>query len=376
MRPRHETQPAAAPIPVASPRELLPGVIFAAADPHGADLPRRAEEGATSLARAASCTSSCTTGAICSACPVTSARTSMVWTLICRGLVVGLAAGLLAFAFAFVFGEPQVQDAIDIEEQRARASTTCPPRPSSSPAASSARRAVPRDGVYGIAAGGLFAIAFAGPAAGSARSAPTEGCARSRWAPSSRSSSCLHEVPAEPAGGRRSRHDRRAHAAVRRDDHDLVVAVIAAIRIRRALVGAVRRLGATMLAAAGVPRRCRRSRRSSCRPSRRCRTGSRPTCCGSSGSARSGSRPCCGSRSGSASGMASDWSASAPRAAHRWPPWAPSARAGRDAAAAAHPPRIDRRRPARRVSRRRAARRRRARRRARAGGAARGAATR
>ena len=37
-----------------------------------------------------------------------------------RGLVVGAIAGLLAGAFAFVFGEPRVQDAIDIEDAAAR----------------------------------------------------------------------------------------------------------------------------------------------------------------------------------------------------------------------------------------------------------------
>src|SRR5918997_1447573 len=39
----------------------------------------------------------------------------MVWSLVRRGLVVGAIAGLLAGVFAFVFGEPRVQDAIDIE---------------------------------------------------------------------------------------------------------------------------------------------------------------------------------------------------------------------------------------------------------------------
>lgn len=40
----------------------------------------------------------------------------MVWPLIRRGLLVGAIAGLLAGCFAFAFGEPLVQDAIDIEE--------------------------------------------------------------------------------------------------------------------------------------------------------------------------------------------------------------------------------------------------------------------
>lgn len=91
----------------------------------------------------------------------------MVWTLVRRGLVAGLLAGLLAGLFALVFGEPRVQDAIDIEE-------------SASAHASLSLGSIPAylgDGVvsrpdqrgglflatalYGIAAGGLFAIAFA-----------------------------------------------------------------------------------------------------------------------------------------------------------------------------------------------------------------------
>jgi hypothetical protein len=40
----------------------------------------------------------------------------MVWPLIRRGLLVGALAGLLAGGFALLFGEPLVQDAIDIED--------------------------------------------------------------------------------------------------------------------------------------------------------------------------------------------------------------------------------------------------------------------
>lgn len=44
----------------------------------------------------------------------------MVRPLLIRGMLVGLAAGVLAFAFAFLFGEPQVQQAIDLEAALAR----------------------------------------------------------------------------------------------------------------------------------------------------------------------------------------------------------------------------------------------------------------
>lgn len=44
----------------------------------------------------------------------------MVRPLLVRGMLVGLGAGLLAFVFAYIFGEPQVQHAIDFEDQLAR----------------------------------------------------------------------------------------------------------------------------------------------------------------------------------------------------------------------------------------------------------------
>lgn len=90
----------------------------------------------------------------------------MVWTLVRRGLVVGSFAGLLAGAFAFIFGEPLVQDAIDIENAAAaHASVAAAPLASIGDWVVS--RGEQRGGLllattlYGIAAGGLFAIVFA-----------------------------------------------------------------------------------------------------------------------------------------------------------------------------------------------------------------------
>lgn len=88
----------------------------------------------------------------------------MVWTLVRRGLVVGVLAGLLAGLFAFVFGEPRVQDAIEIEETASAHAGLALPLPIADWAVS---RPEQRGGLflatalYGIAAGGLFAIAFA-----------------------------------------------------------------------------------------------------------------------------------------------------------------------------------------------------------------------
>lgn len=90
----------------------------------------------------------------------------MTWTLVRRGLVAGLTAGLLAGAFAFVFGEPRVQDAVDIEKARAAQASGA-----SLPPAYAGEWVVGRGeqrgglflatALYGVAAGGLFAIAFA-----------------------------------------------------------------------------------------------------------------------------------------------------------------------------------------------------------------------
>ena len=89
----------------------------------------------------------------------------MVWTLVRRGLVVGAIAGLLAGVFAFVFGEPRVQDAIDIENAAsAHAGLALPLAHVSDWVVS---RGEQRGGLflatalYGVAAGGLFAIVFA-----------------------------------------------------------------------------------------------------------------------------------------------------------------------------------------------------------------------
>ena len=90
----------------------------------------------------------------------------MVWTLVRRGLVVGAFAGLLAGIFAFVFGEPLVQDAIDIEEA-ASTHASLGSVPLAHVGDWVVSRSEQRGGLflatvlYGIAAGGLFAITFA-----------------------------------------------------------------------------------------------------------------------------------------------------------------------------------------------------------------------
>jgi hypothetical protein len=90
----------------------------------------------------------------------------MIWTLVRRGLLVGAVAGLLAGVFAFIFGEPRVQDAIDIENA-ASAHASLGSVPLAHVGDWVVSRSEQRGGLflatalYGIAAGGLFAIAFA-----------------------------------------------------------------------------------------------------------------------------------------------------------------------------------------------------------------------
>lgn len=85
----------------------------------------------------------------------------MIRSLLVRGMLVGAVAGVLAFAFAFAFGEPQVQHAIDFEEQLAR-KAGAPAEPEL------VTRSVQRTiglltgtVVMGVALGGLFSLVFA-----------------------------------------------------------------------------------------------------------------------------------------------------------------------------------------------------------------------
>jgi hypothetical protein len=85
----------------------------------------------------------------------------MVRSLLVRGMLVGVVAGLLAFVVALILGEPQVQHAIDFEEQLARLRHE-PPDPEI------VSRGVQRTWglltgtlAMSVALGGLFALVFA-----------------------------------------------------------------------------------------------------------------------------------------------------------------------------------------------------------------------
>jgi putative cobalt transporter subunit CbtA len=85
----------------------------------------------------------------------------MVRSLLVRGMLVGVAAGLLAFAFAYVFGEPQVQHAIDFEEQLARLNHEPAEAELVSRGMQRTLGLLTGTVVMGLTLGGLFALAFA-----------------------------------------------------------------------------------------------------------------------------------------------------------------------------------------------------------------------
>jgi predicted cobalt transporter CbtA len=84
----------------------------------------------------------------------------MIKTLVVRGLVAGLIAGLIAGAFAFTIGEPLIDDAIAIEEANTPASLASAEPPLVSRGGQKAGLFL-ATGLYGLALGGLFALAFA-----------------------------------------------------------------------------------------------------------------------------------------------------------------------------------------------------------------------
>ncbi len=88
-----------------------------------------------------------------------------IWPLLKRGLLVGLLAGLVAGVFAFTFGEPRVQDAIDIEEAASAQASLTPVLGDISDWVVS--RPEQRAGLflgtmlYGAGVGAMFTLAFA-----------------------------------------------------------------------------------------------------------------------------------------------------------------------------------------------------------------------
>jgi predicted cobalt transporter CbtA len=85
----------------------------------------------------------------------------MIPGLLLRGILAGLLAGLITIAFARIAGEPQVDQAITFEQQEI-AQRGEPPQPMMvSRALQSTLGLATGIGVYSVALGGLFALAFA-----------------------------------------------------------------------------------------------------------------------------------------------------------------------------------------------------------------------
>jgi predicted cobalt transporter CbtA len=85
----------------------------------------------------------------------------MMRTLLVRGMLVGLVAGLLALGFAKYFGEPQVDHAITFEYQERAQRGELPEKELVSRKIQSSLGLATAVGVYAVAFGGLFSLAFA-----------------------------------------------------------------------------------------------------------------------------------------------------------------------------------------------------------------------
>lgn len=82
-------------------------------------------------------------------------------SLLVRGMLVGVAGGVVAYVFASVFGESAVDQAIAFESAHAAAEGAAEEPELVSRAVQSTIGLATAAGVYGVAFGGLFALAFA-----------------------------------------------------------------------------------------------------------------------------------------------------------------------------------------------------------------------
>jgi predicted cobalt transporter CbtA len=85
----------------------------------------------------------------------------MMRSLLVRGMLAGLAAAALALVVAWLYGEPQVDQAIAVEEAKAAAAHEGHEPEVVSRTVQKTAGLITAIGVYGVALGGLFTIAFA-----------------------------------------------------------------------------------------------------------------------------------------------------------------------------------------------------------------------
>ncbi|MBB5505555.1 CbtA family protein [Paraburkholderia atlantica] len=85
----------------------------------------------------------------------------MVGKLLVRGMLAGIVAGLLTFAFARIVGEPQIDQAISLEEKAAAARGEAPEPEIVSRETQAGLGLLTGVVTYGAAFGGLFSLVFA-----------------------------------------------------------------------------------------------------------------------------------------------------------------------------------------------------------------------
>jgi predicted cobalt transporter CbtA len=85
----------------------------------------------------------------------------MMRTLLVRGMLSGLVAALFALVFAYIFGEPSIGSAIDFESAVQAVRGESPEQELVSRTVQSTLGLATAVGVYAVAFGGLFALAFA-----------------------------------------------------------------------------------------------------------------------------------------------------------------------------------------------------------------------
>jgi hypothetical protein len=175
----------------------------------------------------------------------------MLRNLLICGLIAGACAGLLATGFAELAGEPSIDNAISFQAHQAQAAGTAPEPELVSRAVQSTAGLLTAAVVYGLALGGLFALAF-GYVYG--RVAPTSPRTTAFWLAASAFAVLFLipfvKYPANPPGvGNPDTIGDRTLLKLAMIAISLAAA-IAAVRVRRAASARVSPGGAAALAAA------------------------------------------------------------------------------------------------------------------------------
>jgi len=176
----------------------------------------------------------------------------MVRTLLIRGMLIGFVAGLLAFGFAKLFGEPQIDRAIAFEDQMNQAKGEDPETEIVSRAVQSSIGLFIGVVVYGSALGGLFALVFAFVYGRAGRLSPRGTAALLACAGfvAIVVAPALKYPPNPPAVGEPETIGYRTEVYFLMISIS-IIALIAAMTIRRRLIGRFGSWNATLVGAAG-----------------------------------------------------------------------------------------------------------------------------